>query len=76
MKRIIENLRNKSEETRRHILHGVSLIFAVLLFFLWVYSLGGNFNDDTQAKIQNDAKPLSAISGNLISGYESITGSE
>ena len=74
MKRIIHHIRRQPEEVRRHILHVLTIVFAVILLFFWVYSLGTNItNPDTQAKINNDLKPLSALKGNIIGGYQSMT---
>ncbi len=77
MRKIIHNLRNQPEEVRRHILHVLTIIAALILLSFWVYSLGTNFNNaDTQAKIENDFKPFSALKGNIIGGYQSITGGD
>lgn len=74
MKKIIHHIRNQSEEVRRHILHVSMVVFGVILLFLWIYSLGTNLtNSDTQAKINNDLKPFSALKANLIDGYKSIS---
>ena len=39
MKKIINNLRNRPVEHRKHILHITTALFAVLLFVAWVYTL-------------------------------------
>jgi hypothetical protein len=67
-------IREQPEHVRRHILHISTVIVAVILFFLWVYSLGTTLtNEDTQAKINQDLKPFSAIKDNLTSGYNDQT---
>lgn len=77
MQKIIHHLRSQSEQVRRHILHILTVIFGVILLFLWVYSLGINLsNPDTQTKIDNDLKPFSALKANLIGGYQSMTESQ
>lgn len=77
MKKIIHNIRRQPEEVRRHILHVLTAIFAVILLFTWFYSLGTNLtNPDTQAKIKNDIKPFSVLKANLIGGYKSISDSQ
>ncbi len=77
MRQIIHNIRKQSETTRRHILHGLTFVFGLVLLSLWVYSLGTNLsNKDTQVKLSNDLKPLSALKGNLIGGYQNITNSD
>lgn len=76
MEKIIHHMRRQPEHIRRHILHVMIVIFAVILFFLWTYSLGTNLtNPDTQAKINNDLKPFSALKANIVDGYNSISGS-
>ncbi len=66
MKKVIRHLRKQSEETRRHILHLLTVIFAILLLTLWVYSLGTNLSDEnTEAKIEQSIKPFSALKDNL-----------
>lgn len=74
MKKIIHNIRHQSEKVRRHILHVSIVVFGVILLLLWIYSLGTNLtNSDTQAKINNNLKPFSALKANLIDGYKSIS---
>ena len=76
MKKIIHHIRRQPEHVRRHILHVSTIICAVILFSFWVYSLGRNLTSpDTQAQINDDLKPLSALKANLIDGYQSISGS-
>lgn len=73
MKKIILNLRNQPEQIRRHILHTLTIVFAVILLFFWIFSLGTNLaNPDTQAKISDDLKPFSSLKANLIDGYNSL----
>ncbi len=77
MKNIIHNIRKQPEKVRRHILHILVLCFAIILFFLWIYSLGTTLTDtDTQAKMSQDLKPLSALKANLIDGYDSLSESQ
>lgn len=67
-------MRHQSEEVRRHILHVSIVVCGAILLLLWIYSLGTNLtNSDTQAKINNDLKPFSALKANLIDGYKSIS---
>ena len=74
MRKIIHHLRSQSEEVRKHILHVITAVLAVVLLFLWIYSLGKNLtNPDTQAKINNDLKPFSALKDGLVGGYKSMT---
>ena len=74
MKKIIHYIRNQSEEVRRHVLHILTIAFAVILLFLWIYSLGTNLtNPDTQIKASNDLKPFSTLKDNLVGGYKSLS---
>ena len=73
MKRIIHNLRQRPEKVRRHILHVATLVLAIVLFFVWVYTLGTYLGDkEIQATAKEDLEPLSALKDNFISGYKSI----
>lgn len=73
MKKIIHNLRQQSEDVRKHILHLVTLFFAIILFVIWVYTLGTGFGDkDIQAKVKDDLEPFSVLKDNFINGYKSI----
>jgi hypothetical protein len=74
MEKIIQHIRKQPEEVRRHILHVLTVVFAVILVFLWIYSLGTTLtSSDTQAKINQDLKPFSALKDNLVGGYINIT---
>lgn len=76
MKKIINNLRSRPLEHRRHVLHLIMVVCAAVLLAFWVYSLTMNFTSaDVKAKTQEDLKPFSALTGNLIDGYYSISGS-
>ncbi len=77
MKKIIQNLRNQSEEVRRHILHVSTIVCGIILILLWVYSLGVNLsNPDTQAKVENSFEPLSVLKANIVDGYQSLYDSD
>ncbi len=77
MRKIIHHLRRQPEEVRRHILHVLTICFGVILLLLWIYSLGSSFsNPDTQAKINNDLKPFSALKDGLVGGYKSMSESQ
>ena len=74
MRKIIHHVRKQPEEVRRHILHATTVVCAVILFFLWVWSLGRNFSrEETRAEVSNDLQPLSVLKANIIGGYQSIT---
>ena len=73
MKKIIHNLRQQPEHVRRHILHGVTIVAALVLISFWVFSLGANFgNPETQAKISEELKPFSVIKHDIVNGYQNI----
>jgi hypothetical protein len=66
MRKLIRHIRKQPEETRRHILHFLTLVIAVILVALWVYSLGANLSDeDTQTRIEQDLKPFSVLKDNI-----------
>lgn len=66
MKKILHHIRKQPEEIRKHILHLFTIIFAIILVSLWVYSLGSNLSDeDTQDRIKQDVKPLEALKDNI-----------
>jgi hypothetical protein len=47
-------------------LHFLTLVIAVILVALWVYSLGANLSDeDTQTRIEQDLKPFSVLKDNI-----------
>jgi hypothetical protein len=74
MQNFIFQIRKQPERVKRSILHVTTGIFAVLLVMLWVYSLGTNLSsDDTQAKINQDLKPLSALKANILDGYNVLS---
>jgi hypothetical protein len=73
MKKFIHHIRRQPEEIKRHILHILTIVFGIILLLLWIYSLGVNLTSpDTQAKINNDIKPFSALKAGLISGFKSM----
>ena len=70
----IRKIRRQPEHIKRHILHVLITICAVILAMLWVYSLGTTLgSEDTQTKISNDLKPFSSLKDNLVGGYNSIS---
>lgn len=72
MRKLIHHLRKQSEEERRHILHLLIFIIAVVMIMLWVFSLGKSFsNPDTQAKMKQDLQPFSILKDNIVGGYNS-----
>ena len=75
MDKIIKNLRQQSEENRRHILHVIVVIFGFILLFIWVYSLGVNLTSvNTQKKVKEDFQPFITLKENITNGYKSISG--
>jgi hypothetical protein len=65
MKKIIHNLRQKPEHVRRHILHLVTIICAIILIFLWIYSLSSNLSDGTVGQqIKDTVQPLTLQNNN------------
>lgn len=73
MKKIIHHIRRQPEEVKRHILHLLVIVAAIILILLWIYSLGTSLaNPDTQTKVNNDLKPFATLKNNLIGGFQSI----
>ena len=77
MKNLIHNIRKQPEAVRVQILHIMTILFAVVLVCLWVYSLGASFSSpSTQAGIGQDLKPFSALKDNIVGGYDSMSQSQ
>jgi hypothetical protein len=73
MKKIIDNLKKQPVEHRKNVLHLVTFFFAIIMVFLWVFSLGKNLSKgETQEKIKNDLQPINVLKDNLVDGYKSI----
>lgn len=67
MKKIINNLRQKSEQDRRHFLHLIVSVLAILLIIAWVFSLGVNISKkETKEKIKEDLKPFTVLKNSII----------
>ncbi|PIP69150.1 hypothetical protein CO033_01150 [Candidatus Nomurabacteria bacterium CG_4_9_14_0_2_um_filter_32_10] len=74
MKKIIHNLRRQPEEVRRHVLHILIFVVAIIMVILWVFSLGKSLsNPDTKVKIKQDLEPFSVLKDNLVDGYKSTS---
>jgi hypothetical protein len=73
MNKLIHNVRRQPEEVRRHILHITTIAFAVILFLLWVVSLGRSLSgEESRAEKRQEITPFSALKANLVGGYQSI----
>jgi len=73
MKKIFHHIRRQPEAVKRHILHTLILCFAIILFFLWTYSLGTTLTStDTGAQIKQDLKPFSVLKDNITDGLNEI----
>ncbi len=74
MRRIIHHIRKQPEKVKRHILHVSTAVFGVILFLLWVFSLGRNFTSpEAKQEASESLQPLSALRANLVDGYYSLT---
>jgi hypothetical protein len=73
----VRTVRAQPEEVRRHILHVATIVCAVILLALWIYSLGTNFassnSDENVKKESSGLQPLSVLKENIIGGYNSIS---
>ncbi|HAS80456.1 MAG: hypothetical protein UR25_C0001G0059 [Candidatus Nomurabacteria bacterium GW2011_GWE1_32_28] len=74
MKKFINHLRRQPEETRRHILHILIFVVAIIMIIFWVFSLGTNLTSvDTQVKMKEDLKPFTVLKDNIVDGYKSTS---
>jgi len=74
MRKLIHHLRRQPEEVRRHVLHILIFVAAIIMIILWVFSLGKSLaNPDTQEKIKQDLKPFSVLKDNIVDGYKSTS---
>ena len=74
MRRIIHHLRQLSHKQKRQVLNLSTLIFAVILIMIWIYSLGQNFsNTDTQVKMKESLEPFNSLKENIVGGYNSLS---
>ena len=66
MKKIIHNLRNRPEEQRRHILHIIVFIFAIILITLWIYSLGTSVaSKENKKQMKSDLQPFNLLKNSI-----------
>jgi hypothetical protein len=69
MKKIIYHLIRQPEEVRRHVLHIIIFILAIVMITLWIFSLSKNLSDkDTQIKMKQDLQPFSELKDNIVNG--------
>jgi len=77
MKKLIHHLRRQPEEVRRHVLHIIIFVAAIIMIILWIFSLGKSLtNPDTKLKMKQDLKPFSVLKDGIIDGYKSTGDSE
>ena len=77
MRRIIQNLRDRPEEHRRHIVNVSTVVVTVIMVSLWVVSLGGTLSEvDLQKNASKNVQPISALRANIVDGYKSISNSD
>jgi hypothetical protein len=77
MRRIIHHIRkvrSQPEDVRQSILHILTLASGVVLFLLWVLSLGGGSSDaDTSQTLETNLTPFSSLKANLSDGFNNIS---
>ncbi|MDP2788912.1 MAG: hypothetical protein Q8O46_02575 [bacterium] len=74
MRKIIHHLRKQPENIRTHVLHVSTAVCALVLVFLWVFSIGTNLtNPNVKSQTSNVLEPFSALKDNLVDGYKSIS---
>ena len=73
MKKMIQNLRRQSEDTRSHILHIVMFFAILLLIGLWILSLGKDITDpNTKKKIAEDIDAFTPLTENIVNSYDGV----
>ena len=74
MKKVINNLRNKTEEERKHISHISIFFISIVMITLWIFSLGKSLESpETKVKIKQDLQPFSVLKDNLSAGINNIS---
>ncbi len=68
----IRKVRRQPQEVRQSILHILTIASAIILFFLWVFSISSG-SEETAQTFQEDIAPFSALKANLVDGYNSIS---
>lgn len=67
MRKIIHKLRQKPEKERRHILHICIFLAAILMIFLWIFSLNKNLtNSEIKIKAKKDLQPFTILRDDLV----------
>jgi hypothetical protein len=70
----IKKIREQPEHVRRTILYITIGFFAVILFLLWIYSLGTAMTgEEAKIKIDQNIKPFSVIKDNITNQYNNIS---
>lgn len=75
MKKIILNLREQPVAVRKHILHVTTFVFAVILFFLWVFTLTTSTavkEESVETSKAEGDNPISVMGASISNGYESL----
>ena len=66
MRKIIHHLRKQPEEVRRHVLHLLIFIIALVMIILWIFSLGKSLSsEDTQIKMKQDLQPFNTLKDSI-----------
>lgn len=66
IKKIIDHLRTKPEEEKRHILHLLTLFFSIIIILLWVLSLSKSFSSkEVNMNTQINLEPVSEFTDDL-----------
>lgn len=75
MNKYIQNLKSKTETERKQYALLGTIICMVLVGAVWVYSLGGRFDNDTKAQARDDVKPFALLGSSLKNTYNNISAS-
>lgn len=66
IQKTIEHLRRQPHETKHHIINSLMILFGLVLFVFWTWSLGADVKSpETALKIKEDFQPFVELSQDL-----------
>ncbi|MCX6754907.1 MAG: hypothetical protein NTU81_03725 [Candidatus Nomurabacteria bacterium] len=75
MRKYINKIKSKSEDTRKQILIGSLIVCMSFVGFIWINSFSSKFNDENSVKAKEDVKPFSLFSKTISDAYKNVTAS-
>jgi len=74
MRKLVQNLREKPEHVRKHILHITTFGLTCLVVLFWVYTLQARFSSpEVKEAFRNDLKPLTVLGDDIVNTYQNIS---